>query len=213
MSTARVYGGQTADERVRARRRQLLDAGLAQLGDAGWAGATVRGVCEAAGLSTRFFYESFANLEALAGEVYDEIAALVTEEILAAIAAVPADDRAGQADAAVRTMVDALTGDPRRARVLLVEAHAAPALAPRRAASLAGLAEIIATLGRERYPAGPDAEPTIRIAATLLAGGLSELMVAWVDGALPVDRERLVADCSALVAGFGDLAAEIAAGR
>jgi len=52
--------------------------------------------------------------------------------------------------------------------------------------------------------------PLARVTATLLAGGVTELMVAWIDGRLEIDRETLVRDCARLAVRIGDAATELA---
>src|SRR5438034_2398782 len=116
MAATRVYGGVSADERVEARRRRLMDAGLELIGTEGWSGTSVRAVCREAALTPRFFYESFADLDALAVAVFDDISVQATAAILEAVTDAPAEP-AAQARAAIATFVDELTEDPRRARV------------------------------------------------------------------------------------------------
>src|SRR5262245_10972131 len=59
----RPYRGIEAAKRLSARRNQLLAAGLDLLGseEHDIAELTVRGVCRRAGLSARYFYESFTD--------------------------------------------------------------------------------------------------------------------------------------------------------
>ncbi|MGW3917745.1 helix-turn-helix domain-containing protein, partial [Streptomyces sp. NPDC005070] len=58
------YGGRTAEERQAERRRRFLDAGLELFGARpGYRSTTVAALSEAAGLSTRQFYEAFRGLE------------------------------------------------------------------------------------------------------------------------------------------------------
>lgn len=59
-------------EAVERRRAQLVAAGLAVFGTAGFRGATVRGICREAGLTDRYFYESFDTKEDLLLAVYAE---------------------------------------------------------------------------------------------------------------------------------------------
>ena len=66
---ARPYGGLAMEERVAARRARFIEAGVELFGTQGFRGATVRGVCAAAGLTDRYFYESFPTLEALLAAV------------------------------------------------------------------------------------------------------------------------------------------------
>src|ERR1700760_3307724 len=83
-ASARPYGGLAMAERVAARRARFVEAGVELFGTQGFRGATVRGVCAAAGLTDRYFYESFATLEALLAAVYhslkDEFATRLTRE-------------------------------------------------------------------------------------------------------------------------------------
>ena len=62
---ARAYGGVSEEQRRAARRLRLLEAGLEIIGTQGYAAATLRAVCARAELTERYFYESFANREAL----------------------------------------------------------------------------------------------------------------------------------------------------
>src|SRR3954449_7388105 len=69
----RTYGGVSADERVAARREKLLDAGLELFGTRGFATTGVKDICREARLTDRYFYESFANSEALFLAVFDRL--------------------------------------------------------------------------------------------------------------------------------------------
>lgn len=77
----RTYGGRTAQQRREERRRTLLDVGRELWCEQGWAAVTMRGVCARAELSDRYFYESFADREALlvaiAEDVRDETVGLL----------------------------------------------------------------------------------------------------------------------------------------
>jgi AcrR family transcriptional regulator len=181
MAATRVYGGVSADERVEARRRRLMDAGLELIGTAGWSGTSVRAVCREAGLTPRFFYESFEDLDALAVAVFDDISVQATAAILEAVVDA-APEPATQARAAIATFVDELT----------------EALARRRLQAMRAMAQLIAEHGRSAYGAPAAADTLVEITASLLAGGLAELLIAWLDGAIDATRDELVEDCAAL---------------
>ena len=57
----RPYRGVEAAERLAERRRRFLEAGLDLLGGPRPAELTVRGICSQAGLTPRYFYESFTD--------------------------------------------------------------------------------------------------------------------------------------------------------
>src|SRR5690348_15017019 len=71
MSSARVprnpYCGVSAGARVAARRSRLLAAGLELFGTQGYLPTTIDQVCTEAGLTKRYFYESFRSCEDLLG--------------------------------------------------------------------------------------------------------------------------------------------------
>lgn len=211
-----VYAGVPAHERHAERRARLMASALELLGTEGWSGTTVRAVCAHAKLTPRFFYESFTDLDALVVAVFDDVTEQVTARVLAAVATAieeqPAD-RGAQAHAAIATLVDELTDDPRRARVVFVEALGNEALARRRLASMRALAQLIAQHGRASFGTTEDDEGLVEVTAALLAGGIAELLIAWLDGGLDVEREALVEDCAELLVSVGESAARIARRR
>jgi len=173
-------------------------AGLDLLGTQGWASTTVRGVCTHAGLTERYFYENFADRDALLVAVFDEVAAGGAGAILAAVAAAPADPH-DTAVAAFGAFVGYLTDDPRRGRVLLLEAHASEPLQQRRHSTLQTFATLAVEHGRPRLGAGAPSETDALLTALALVGGLAELLICWLNGDLDVPRERLVNHCAALL--------------
>ncbi|MGH9046232.1 MAG: TetR/AcrR family transcriptional regulator, partial [Acidimicrobiales bacterium] len=63
--TQRSWRGVPPEVRRAERRELLIEAAYELLGAEGWNGTTVRGVCQAARLNPRYFYESFDSLETL----------------------------------------------------------------------------------------------------------------------------------------------------
>jgi AcrR family transcriptional regulator len=195
-----------AEDRRAERRALLLDAGLRLLGSVGWAGTTVRAVCQAARLNPRYFYESFDDLDALVVAVYDGLVDELRRGIEAAVAAAPADDPPAQIRAAVEHTVRFVDDDRRRARVLYVEALGSEALNRRRIETGLATAAFIQGAAAGRDPITP-------ISAAVLVGGFSELLVAWLDGFVDVSAEQLVDDATELFVALAESAAHIAARR
>src|SRR5882757_8998724 len=77
----RRYRGSSAEERRAQRREQFLRAAVRVYGEEGYRRATVRAVCEAAGLTERYFYESFANSEALLVASFEAVNRVLFSEI------------------------------------------------------------------------------------------------------------------------------------
>lgn len=210
----RKYGGATADERRAERRGRLIAAGTALLGadprEGG--GLTVRGACAEAGLTPRYFYESFESVEELTAAVFDAVVEGAAEAVSEALAAAE-PDAASRSRATVEAFVSFAIDDPRRARILFIEGAASDRLRDRRAAALRAFAELAAAQGRELYGTVAGNEQLVETVSYLVAGGVAELLLAFVRGELSSDRERLVEDTVALLGAIGESAAQIAMGR
>jgi AcrR family transcriptional regulator len=118
--TARPYRGVSHDDRRAHRREQLVAAAIAVYGERGYRHATVKAVCEAAGLTERYFYESFANSDELLIASYEAVTANVFGQLTRAAQAA-GRNRAERARAMLRSYFTVLQADPRSARVFLVE--------------------------------------------------------------------------------------------
>lgn len=116
----RRWGARTGEERRALRRDQLTRAALSVYGRVGFRNATVRAVCEAAGLTERYFYESFPNSEALLSHAFREVTAQLVARIRAVAGAAEGGPRA-RARAGLEVYLTQLRDDPAAARVFLVE--------------------------------------------------------------------------------------------
>jgi AcrR family transcriptional regulator len=196
--TPRTYGGVSGEDRVSERREKLLEAGLELLGRDGWNATTVRAVCAEAGLTERYFYESFANRDELLVAIFDRVASEAATAVLAAVDAAPHEARA-KSRAAIGSFVELLTDDPRRARAMLIESIGNPVLERQREQSIRNFAALLGEQARLFYGAESLSESDSELTSLALVGGLSELLVAWLDGRLKVSKERLVEHCVELV--------------
>ena len=179
-ASTRSWAGVAPDDRRAERRALLLDTAFDLLGTEGWSGTTVRGVCQAASLNPRYFYESFDDLDALLVAVYDRLVEELQVEVEKAVAAA-ADDTESRVRATVESTVRFVDDDRRRGRVLYSEALGNEALNRRRVEAGFAVADVLAR-GR----------PAQRVTASFLVGGFSEVLVAWLDGRIKVSRKRLV---------------------
>jgi AcrR family transcriptional regulator len=186
----RSWAGVSAEDRRAERRTLLLDAALELLGTEGWSGTTVRGICAAAQLNPRYFYESFEDLDALACALHDKLLEDLQRSVEAAVAAAP-DDAAAQTRAVVDATARFVDEDRRRARVIYVEALGNEAVNRKRIEAAHTLTQLMAG------SIGP-------VAASLLVGGFSEVLVAWLDGRIPGSRDRLVDDATTLFLAVGE---------
>ena len=201
-----------ADDRRAERRRLLLDAGFELLGTEGAAGTTVRAICQRTRLNPRYFYESFDDLDALVVAVYERVVDELRDALSRAMDDAPPDLPA-QMRAAVGAAVGFVDDDRRRARVLYVEALGNEALNRRRIRAGYDITAFIETDAVARRGPAPDGERIGALTATLLVGGISEVLVAWLDGRLDVSRQMLIDDTTELFLGLTETAARVAARR
>ena len=181
-----------------AERRALLVAAAFELfGDGGEGAVSVRSVCRAAELNTRYFYESFTDTDELLGAVYDEVAATLGELLAAAMGGAPNDDRA-RLKAGIRAVLDFSSADPRRGRILFTEARTNPVLAARRTMAQDNLRELVLSEGRRASPEN-DSVAT-EVGAAMYAGAMAELAQQWLAGTLGNDLDAVVTHAVALLA-------------
>jgi AcrR family transcriptional regulator len=117
---SRLYGGLSAEERRTERRARLIEAAIKVYGEVGYRNATVKAVCAAAELTERYFYESFANSEALLIAAYIH----VTERLHAEMTAAGDAAHGAARTASILTLYfTRLQENPQPARVFLLEMH------------------------------------------------------------------------------------------
>jgi AcrR family transcriptional regulator len=187
----RGYGGVSAADRVAARRGRLLDAALELYGSRGYVSTGVKDVCRQAGLTDRYYYESFRDSTELFAAVFDrasdELLALVTDAVTAAPARPEAKVRA-----AIETFVRALTEDPRTARIVFVETASVGADIERHVRdNLRRFADLVATTARPYLPRQlPDR--TLRMSALSVVGAIERVVIDWQDGQLDASVDDIV---------------------
>jgi AcrR family transcriptional regulator len=187
-SSARPYRGVEAAERLAARRNQLLDTGLDLLGAEGRdiAEVTVRGVCRRAGLSARYFYESFADKDEFVSHVFDWVIADLAATTQAAVAAVPTDE---QARAGMANVVRKVAGDTRVGR-LLFSTQLANAVVVHKRAELGALFAMLSgkhAIDTLRAPANEH----VKAAAHFAVGGVGQTLSAWLAGDVRMEPDEL----------------------
>ncbi|KUI33158.1 transcriptional regulator [Mycobacterium sp. IS-1742] len=209
----RAYGGQSADVRRRQRRARLLDAAMEAMAHNEWRSATVGKLCAAAGLNKRYFYENFADLDALSAAVVDDVAENVRAATVQAAESAAAESLEARAFAAVTAAVHALVDDPRRARILLGGAAASAELHSHRAVVMRHLTEVLIDNGRSVHGVELESDPLARVAPAFIVGGTADAILAFVDGRTGLSLDDFVAQLATLWLITGNGAADVARGR
>lgn len=119
-SSGRIYSGLQSSERALERYRRLVEAGIEVFGTTGYPGAKIKALCQGAGLSERYFYESFESREQLLMAVYDQVARDLMRHVMEALQA-PGLDLRASVRAGMAAVVNFMLDDPRHAQIILVE--------------------------------------------------------------------------------------------
>ena len=176
----RPWRGQSPQERRDARRRRLLDAALELFGTTGYAATSLTALCAKAGVSPRHFYELYPGREQLMADLYDEIVLETARLVRQAQEEAPL-----QADvritAGLRAALAYQTDDPRRARILHLEAvGVSPWLEQHRRRVIAMFAEATVEQYERLVADGQLVDRPFRQVATALIGAFDELLVHWL---------------------------------
>ncbi|HNA49504.1 MAG TPA: TetR/AcrR family transcriptional regulator [Mycobacterium sp.] len=167
------------DRQVR-RRDELIVAGVTLLGGAGGPALTVRAVCREAGLTERYFYESFSDRDEFVRAVYDDVCSRAMSALMSA--STPRE--------AVEQFVALMVDDPVRGRVLLLAPEVEPVLVR---SGAEWMPTFIGLLQRKLTTIG---DPTVQnMVATGLVGALTALFTAYLNGRLTASREQFIDYC------------------
>jgi AcrR family transcriptional regulator len=181
------WSGVPLEDRQSLRRDELIAAGVDLLGGEAGPALTVRAVCRAAGLTERYFYESFSDRDEFVRAVYDDVCQRAMSTLSSSTTAQDAVERF------VALMVD----DPTRGRVLLLAPTVEPVLTRSGASWMPRFIEL---LQRKVARITGITEPAVQaMAATGLLGALTALFIAYLDGRLTATREQFIEHCVDMV--------------
>lgn len=198
----RVYGGESAAERLAKQRAQFMAAGLQLFGTVGYRATTVRMLCKEAGLIDRYFYKNFEDTEALLAAVYtealDQIAAKVVKVVTPTL---------GSRDPyrAVELGLDAFFEafeDARAARVCWLEVlGVSPRIDALYTRRIQQFADLLLSVGQQVLPKSTLQGLEGRITAIALIGAISESALFWLLSDYEADRKLLVSATAQVLRG------------
>ena len=188
LTARRKFAGKTGEQRRSERRARLIQAGVETYGERGYRNATVKAVCEAAGLTERYFYESFQSSEALLCACFHR----VTGELLAAMRRAGMD--AGgppmlQVRAGLLRYLHSLRDNPAGARVYLIELAS---VSPQTEAAITESLDAFGALLVEMLLAKPGdgSRPSPMLLRGVVGGGL-HIARAWISSGYAEDIDTV----------------------
>ncbi|MFJ3305368.1 TetR/AcrR family transcriptional regulator [Streptomyces sp. NPDC086549] len=188
------YAGKSAQERQAERRRRFLGAALRLFGDTpGFRATTVASLSEAAGLSTRQFYEEFRTLEDVLAALHLQVNDWAEQAVLAALTGAEGLPLPERAAAMFRAYAANVTADPRRIRITFVEIiGVSPRLEEQRLARRARWVELICAEAKAAAARGEAAPRDYRIAASAFIGSVNGLLHDWSAGWVEATLDEVV---------------------
>jgi AcrR family transcriptional regulator len=179
----RRYRGVSLEKRQGDRLAKLLEAGLTVIGNQGYQSATVRAVCAEAGLTERYFYESFANREALLVAVYEQCIEQLTLAILSAIKDIDPPTPQAMSLAGLEAFFSRLKQDPRIGRLLFIEVlGVSDGVDDLYRRTTFSFTQLVLQVSRPLYPGGRIPVRDEELVATGLVGAMIMIATRWILG-------------------------------
>ncbi|MED5814890.1 TetR/AcrR family transcriptional regulator [Mycolicibacterium sp. 050232] len=196
VQVVRGYGGVSAADRRTERRSKLLTAGRQIWGESGITEVTVRAVCTAAGLTSRYFYEQFESRDALLFAISDD----VRDQLLTALVNAGVGHPGTLTDklrSALTAFLDTIAADPHIHRIATGDVSSVPGLAQHRTHILDMITGLIVQHAPNVLPSATPSPADLRRGAQFMVGGVNQIIEAWL--AEPTDTtEELAAECADL---------------
>jgi AcrR family transcriptional regulator len=163
----------------------------------GYRATTVAALSDAAGLSTRQFYEEFRSLEDVLAALHLQVNDWAEEAALAALEEAADLPLAERATAVFRAYAANVTGDPRRIRITFLEiVGVSPQMERQRLTRRARWVDFICAQAATAVERGEADPRDYRVAAAAFIGSVNGLLhdwtVGWVDATLDDLVDELV---------------------
>lgn len=190
-SLPRRYAGATAQERKLQRRERLLDAAFEVFGRQGYKETTLRLICAQAHMTDRYFYEHFESLDDIFLQVRQRLTVELVE-MLMHVALRPEPDPVLVMRHALTVFFEYVKADPRRARILLLDAMSFSLTSTEVAKTrLAWYASVIEGRLRARYPHLPP-HLDVKLIASGFLGQVTYVAAVWTLQKFDTPIEHLV---------------------
>lgn len=215
----RPFLGESAEQRIEARRRQLVDKAFELLAADTWRQTSIAQLCREVSLNKRYFYESFQDLAEVEAAVVDDLTAQLLATGWKALSEAQMNrlDTAKLARHVLKACISWLVNDPRRARVLFSKASDNPRARAHRDLVVSQLGQTLSNFGLEYHQPQPHPvavtnqhRTLARLTSSLLIGGTVESILDWIDGKLDLSLDAFVDYVARFWVAMGDSAVSMA---
>ena len=197
----RLYRGIGNAERIAERRQRFVNAAIQRFGSDGFHATTLKSLCAEAGLTERYFYESFASFDELLCVSYQHAADTIFSFTTAAVGGAEASAGA-RMQVALDAYFKAIAADPARARLVLLEMEGA---SPRADEVYRAQLRLSADMIRYQVCAGLPDKPATGLSPELLTtaimGATYQVAKIWVLSNFKQPRAHVVRNVLAVFRG------------
>lgn len=178
-------------------------------GTRGFHSVGIRDICNEAGLTERYFYESFKNREALYQAVFEQSVTRVREQMERAMADNAHLDPRDAARVAMRQYLETLRHDPRLVRVLLIDVMGIGADVGSLSISASrSFTALIVPAMTAMFPGLPARGVDFQAIADGLVGACIFLVTQWALSDFEAPLERVLDHCMLFFHGIGHALAD-----
>ncbi|MGH8493741.1 MAG: TetR/AcrR family transcriptional regulator [Moraxellaceae bacterium] len=204
-ASSRHYGGKAAADRSDERRRKLQAAGLELFGTQGYAATSVKALCTEAGLTERYFYESFRNREDIFMVVAGRSAAGLARQLMPLVQGGQGSVE-DQVRAGLHIVFQWFRDDPRRARVQLIEPLTiGPQMTEMYRQVTGSFTLMLRDMAVKWFgPALEKQKLDAQLLSTAMVGAVVEMTKAWVLEGCPQPVEEMVHNAMAIYTAFSE---------
>lgn len=199
----RFYRGLSPDQRRALRRQAFIDTGREVWCQDGWAAVTMRRVCAQAGLTDRYFYESFADRDALLVAIGQSVRDETVSHLVSSLVAHAAEPPQTQLRAAITLIVDLINEDPGSAQIFFGDHGGNTFLEDLRRTTIDSTVNLFLAMARPNLAVGAD-ELGFRVALLIGIGGFVETVTAWRSGHLDISSSELIEALMGVAQRLGD---------
>jgi AcrR family transcriptional regulator len=188
--SSRLYKGVTTEDRRIERRLRLIAAALEVYGSIGFKRGSVRAVCQAAGLTERYFYEAFDTADDLLIASLETVNVAAVERLRLA-----AQSSSDPIHSMVSAFFSTIERAPLRSRIFLTEVRGASEPVDRALSAWQDRFGVV--ISEELRLIDPP-----RFLLRGIVGGLSQIALAWLEEGAATPIEEVVAEAERLFDGL-----------
>lgn len=202
-SVRRKYAGKDAKTRQAERRRKLVQAGMTLFGRDGFANTSIDALCAQAGLTKRYFYESFASSEDLLTETYRVATQDLMDALMKAASPHLSDSRA-LVHSGVAEVFRFVRSQPHKARLIMIEATSVRSQLGRvYGKSYGAFVELLVNFTKPFLGKDAPSDTVLAVMARGAVGAIIHLCQAWLVNDCQQPMEELVEGVQRIFGGMG----------